>query len=90
MSKELEAFAEIENKLLKVEGNTTYGDIHDKVNLDIIKKALQVYNILKRYVHKVSEYPGNELSPYWIIFDGFEGENGDLTKEEYDLLKEVL
>ena len=46
----------------------------------------KLLKILLRYIGDVSEYPGNKESPYWIIFDGFEGENGDLTKEEYDLL----
>ena len=50
-------------------------------------EELAIYDILKRYVYSVSDYPKNELSPYWICFDGFEGENGDLTKEEYELLK---
>lgn len=46
----------------------------------------KILKILLRYVYEVSEYPGNESSPYWIIFHGFEGENGDLSKEEYELL----
>lgn len=94
-SKELQAFQEIKNKLLTTEktesgGTTTYGSIHDAVNLNIIEDAVKAYLILKRYIANVSEYPGNEQSPYWICFAGFEGENGDLSKEEYEFLKRLL
>ena len=41
MSKGLEAFYEIKNKLIKVEGNTTYGSITDLANLNIIEKELK-------------------------------------------------
>ena len=47
----------------------------------------KLLKILLRYVKDVIEsIPYNELSPYWICFHGFEGENGDLSKEEYELL----
>ena len=46
-----------------------------------------ILKILKRYIKNIEEYDDGS---YWIFFDGFEGENGDLTKDEYDLLKEVL
>lgn len=46
----------------------------------------KLLKILLRYIADVSKSEGNELSPYWICFAGFEGENGDLSKEEYELL----
>lgn len=46
----------------------------------------KILNILLRYIYSVAEFPGNKLSPYWICFNGFEGESGDLSKEEYELL----
>jgi len=36
----LEAFERIKNKLLRQEGNTTYGNINDKCDLDIIEEEL--------------------------------------------------
>ena len=52
-------------------------------NYDKSQKALE---ILERYVYKIEKYD----TEYWIFFDGMEGENADLSKEEYELLKEVL
>ena len=45
----------------------------------------RLLQILLSYVCDVFESPGDERSPYWIIFCGFEGENGDLSKEDYEL-----
>lgn len=41
MNKELEAFYKIKAKLIKTEGNTTYGSIIDLTNLDTIETALK-------------------------------------------------
>ena len=85
VSKEIKAFKEIEYRYSEAD----FTDEEIKW-FDTVEKALTAYNILKRYVAEVTKYPGNKQSPYWICFGGFEGENGDLTKDEYDLLKEEL
>lgn len=47
MDKALEAFNKIKAKLIKVEGNTTYGSIMDLTNLDIIEIALKEYKAIE-------------------------------------------
>ncbi len=50
MSKELEAFYKVKDKLIKVEGKTIYGSIIDLTNLDIIENALnQLEELEKEY-----------------------------------------
>ena len=56
--------------------------MHDAL-LDDKEKLLK---ILLRYIYEVYASPDDKLSPYWICFRGYEGENGDLSKEEYELL----
>ena len=51
MSKELDAFYKIKDKLIKVEGNTTYGSITDLTNLDIIETALEDYQLHKEILN---------------------------------------
>jgi hypothetical protein len=61
-----------------------------KYELEQVEKKLKALEILKRYVYKIEKYNGCSGTEYWIFFDGMESENNDLSKEEYELLKEVL
>jgi len=57
MNKELEAFYKIKAKLIKVEGNTTYGSIIDLTNLDTIEKSLKAFEELKKGIEwRIAEY----------------------------------
>lgn len=62
---------------------------YDKV-FPIIEKDLKACELLKRYVKELARYQHKGEDEYWIFFDGMEGENGDLTKDEFELLKECV
>jgi len=64
MSKELDVFYKVKNKLIKVEGNTTYGSITDLTNLDIIEKGLKALEIIKNYTYS-GGWSGDYTTRYW-------------------------
>lgn len=53
-----------------------------------IEDKEQCWDIVKPYI-SVKEYEGDK-NPYWIFFDGFEGENILQNQEEYEILKRGL
>ena len=86
MSKGLEALKEIKGKFFKQKGNTTSGDFGLYRRLSIIEEELKAFEIIKE---KIMPLLSVDEIKYFKIYP-IDDEGVEISKEEYDLLKEVL
>ena len=89
MSKELETLKELE--MWATNGYTACDVDYAKELVKPIEKSLKALEILKKYI--IIEESGDDLFPYSIYENQYTSvinPNNIVTKEEYELLKEVI
>ena len=89
--KSLEALERIKNNLKDCEN---YINLFDALDLNTIEKDLKALEIIKRTAMKLVSLEDSEsgicCKCRYAIYDNELDESIDITKEEYDLLKEIL